>query len=93
MLDAAQGQPCVLCQFDHIENDITTVPAHLPGSIYGMPAGMGEKTHDWLVGHVCDPHHAYLDSEKGRRNIQIRMLALCLTLQRLFEQGVIVVKS
>lgn len=82
LLDAAKDQSCVLCRC----NNGTTVPAHLPGAYYGMPAGTGEKTHDWLVAHLCYDCHEKMDSQ-WRRDTQIRMKALCLTLDRLFQQG------
>jgi hypothetical protein len=86
LLNAAEGQPCVLCE----RNDGTTIPAHLPGAFYGMAAGTGQKTHDWLVAHVCHVCHNNLDTVM-RRNADVRLRALCLTLQRLFDQGVLTV--
>lgn len=93
--DAAKGQACVLCEHWYSRHrrvgpDETVVACHLPGSEYGMAAGMGQKTHDWLAAHLCDDHHRMMDG-KWRRAVPTRMLALCLTLDRLFEQGVIVV--
>lgn len=87
LLDAADGQACVLCG----RQDGTIVPAHLPGSRYGMPAGTSQKTHDWLAAHLCHHCHHEIDGI-GRQNFQLRMRALCLTLERLFAEGVIVVK-
>lgn len=90
LLHAAKGEPCVLCG----KNTGTTVPAHLPGSFYGMAAGTGEKTHDWLVAHLCGPDnngpgcHDKMDSE-WRKDAQIRMKALCLTLEQLFANRII----
>lgn len=83
LLDAARGQSCVLC--GQIE---TVVPAHLPGSFYRMPAGTGQKTHDWLVAHLCHDCHTLMDTD-WRKDAQVRMMALCLTLDRLFEDGVL----
>jgi hypothetical protein len=71
--------------------DDTTVPAHLPGAFYRMPAGIGGKTHDWLVGHLCVDCHRNMDTV-WRKDAQMRMIALCCTLERLFEDGVLVVK-
>ena len=88
LLDAAKGQLCVLCEREKKKD--TVVPAHLPGSFYGMPAGTSQKTHDWLVAHLCDACHHAMDNE-CRKDAQIRMKALCLTLERLFEQGVLTV--
>lgn len=84
LLDAARDQPCVFCGSTE-----TTIPAHLPGSFYRMPAGTGQKTHDWLVAHLCHEHHEQMDSE-WRKDGRIRMMALCLTLERLFDDGVLV---
>lgn len=88
--DAARGRPCVLCEHDLVDCTETTVLAHLPGAFYAMPAGWGEKTHDWLGAHLCSDHHERMDNE-WRRNPHMRLMALCLTLQRLFAEGVIVV--
>lgn len=92
LLDQARGRPCVLCEHDslNVGDVMETVPAHLPGSFYGMPAGTGQKTHDWLVAHLCDRHHTEMDTT-WRKDPQMRMLALCLTLERLFAEGVLVV--
>lgn len=87
LLDQAAGRPCVLCDGDNCR---TTVPAHLPGSFYRMPAGTGQKTHDWLVAHLCHEHHELMDGP-WRRNPHMRLMALCLTLQRLFDEEMIVV--
>ena len=86
--EAARGQSCVLCW----DSRGTTVLAHLPGSFYGMPAGIGQKTHDWLGAHLCHDCHALMDSE-WRKDPQIRMKALCLTLERLFDEGVLTVSE
>lgn len=85
LLDAARGQSCVLCE----TNDGTIVPAHLPGSFYRMPAG-SIKTHDWLVAHLCYDCHIKMDSI-WRKDAQMRMMALCLTLERLFNDGVLTI--
>lgn len=85
--EAARDVPCVLCN----RNDGTVVLAHLPGSFYGMPAGMGQKTHDWLGAHLCHDCHAEIDSTH-RRDAEIRMMALCRTLERLFNDGTLTVR-
>ena len=87
LLDAARDSDCVLCS----ANDGTTVPAHLPGSFYRMPAGTAQKTHDWLVAHLCSRCHDMMDTH-WRKDSTMRMMALCLTLERLFERGVIAVE-
>lgn len=88
LLRAAQGQSCVLCG----TVDGTVVPAHLPGSLYRMPAGTGQKTHDWLVAHLCHEHHTQMDTT-WRTDCQMRMMALCLTLERLFSDGILTVNK
>lgn len=70
--------------------DETVVLAHLPGSFYGMAAGVGQKTHDWLGAHLCYGCHQLMDTVH-RKDAEIRMKALCLTLERLFDEGVITV--
>lgn len=63
---------------------------HLPHNEWGMGAGTGQKTHDWLGGHLCHAHHDYADGD-GRNDHAWRAMALCLTLQRLFDRGVLIV--
>ena len=81
---AARGQACVLCD----RQDDTVVLAHLPGSFYGMPAGIGQKTHDWLAAHLCHRCHNSCDTV-SRMDSAMRMMVLCKTLERLFNDGVI----
>jgi len=81
---AAKDQPCVWCGAE----DGTVVLAHLPGSYYRMGAGTAQKTHDWLGAHLCQKCHEYADGD-GRKDAAFRMAVLCLTLERLFEQGVL----
>jgi hypothetical protein len=51
-----------------------------------MAAGWGLKTHDWLTAHLC--HHCHYEIDGiGRQDFQLRMRALCLTLERLFAEG------
>ena len=79
----------MLCRRD--DRRKTVVTSHLPGAFYGMQAGTGQKTHDWLAAHLCHGCHLFMDGE-GRMDAQLRMKALCLTLQRLFDQGIITVR-
>ena len=67
------------------------MPCHLPHNAYGFPAGMGQKTHDWLQADCCLVCHYKLDEGEWRNDIEIRMKALCLTIQRRFDEGVIVI--
>lgn len=80
----AEGWPCVICGV----NDETVVACHLPHTGYGMPAGTGGKTHDWLTAHCCRKCHDKLDSGEWRNDYQIRMKAFCATLQRAFDAQV-----
>jgi len=57
-----------------------------------MGAGTGQKTHDWLVAHLCHACHEQMDSD-WRKDAQIRMKAMCLTLERLFNDGVLEVNK
>ncbi len=82
---AAEGQSCVWCGAE----DGTVVLAHLPSWIYGQGSGVGQKTHDWLGGHLCAICHKQFDEGPYRTDTDARMKALCLTLERLFEQGVL----
>lgn len=87
LLDAAEGRACVLCG----RQDETVVAAHLPGVGYNMPAGTSQKIHDWLAAHLCYHCHYEVDGI-GRQDFQLRMRALCLTLERLFDEGVLIVR-
>lgn len=87
LLAAARGRSCVLCG----GNDFTTVAAHLPAATYGQTAGTGQKTHDWLVAHLCSECHSLMDSE-WRCDSQVRMIALTKTLERLFDDEILIVR-
>ncbi len=80
---AAKDQSCVLCGNDE---EGRVILAHLPSQSYGMTAGCAQKTHDWLGAHLCDRCHAYVDGP-GRKDTDLRMMALCRTLERLFDSG------
>lgn len=80
---AARDRSCVLCQ----AKDGTIVPAHLPGAFYGMPGG-SIKVHDWLMAHLCFECHENMDTI-WRKDAQVRLRALCLTLERLFNEGIV----
>lgn len=57
-----------------------------------MPAGTGQKTHDWLGAHLCYSCHQLADTVY-RKDAEFRMKALCLTLERLFEEGILQVRK
>lgn len=82
---AGHGKTCVLC------GDGISMPCHLPHGAIGFPAGVGQKIHDWLAADCCDRCHYKLDHGEWRNDHQIRMKAHCLTLQRRFDEGVIVI--
>lgn len=67
------------------------MPCHLPHNAIGFPAGMGQKTHDWLQGDCCNLCHYKLDEGEWRNDHEMRMKALALTIQRRFDEGVIVI--
>lgn len=51
---------------------------------------MSAKTHDWLAAHLCLDCHTKMDGV-WRSDDQVRMIALCKTLERLFDEGVLTV--
>lgn len=81
---AGHQKPCVLCGGPR-----PSMPCHLPHNVIGFPAGMGQKTHDWLTADCCDDCHARLDRGDWRNDHGVRMRAFCLTLQRRFDEGVL----
>ena len=84
-LDGARGQACVICEKD----DGTVVACHLPSWGIGIGTGMGQKAPDWLVADCCSACHHKLDHGEWRRDYQVRMRALCLTMKRRIEQGLL----
>lgn len=83
---AAHGKTCVLCDLEQ-----SSMPCHLPHNGIGFPAGTGQKVHDWLTGDCCTDCHFKLDHGEWRNDHQMRMKALTLTLQRRFDEGLLVV--
>lgn len=81
----AAGETCVLC------GKPGAMACHLPHAVIGFPAGMGQKTHDWLVGDCCMDCHAKLDQGEWRNDHGIRMKALARTIERRLAQGLLVV--
>lgn len=82
---ASHGKRCVLCEVG------ISMPCHLPHAAIGMAAGTGQKTHDWLVADCCDECHYKLDHGEWRNDHQVRHKAHALTLQRRFDEGVLLV--
>lgn len=94
LLKAARDQPCVLCG-----STGTTIAAHANWQEFGK--GMGLKAHDWATAHLCHICHDIIDGRTiGRRwdttpdreRREIWMRAWIKTIERLFEQGIVVVK-
>jgi hypothetical protein len=56
-----------------------------------MPAGTGQKTHDWLGGHLGQRCHDYADGPEGRNDHAWRAKAFALTIQRLFDRGLLTI--
>lgn len=88
LLDAAKGQPCVICG-----DDRTTVAAHYSG-LYAdrLGKGVGQKSGDIFAAHLCALHHAeldqYINGNTDARALRF-FLAVFETQKRLFEQGVL----
>ena len=66
---------------------------HLPHSEWGFQAGTGQKTHDWLGAHLCHDHHDYCDGPEGRNDHAWRAMVFALTIQRLIDRGVLVIRG
>lgn len=83
---AGHGKTCVLCELGQ-----SSMPCHLPHSAIGCAAGTGQRTHDWLTGDCCTECHFKLDHGEWRNDFQMRMKALALTIQRRFDEGMILI--
>ncbi len=86
-LDAANFQSCVICE----ESDGTVVSCHLP-LMGAAPAGTGQKCSDIISVHCCRKCHVYLDGE-GRKDYHVRLMAICRTLIRNVDDGLLVVNG
>lgn len=84
--EAPRFEQCVMC-----EAEPCIGVAHLPHELWGMGAGTAQKTHDWCGGHLGQRCHDYADGPEGRNDHAWRAKALCLTLQRLFDRGVLTI--
>lgn len=88
--DGARDEACVMCGWDQPGEVVT---AHLPGSDYGLPAGVAEKCDDWGSAYLCcrpGGCHQYADGE-GRRDYKWRLTALCRTTRRRIEQKLLLI--
>jgi hypothetical protein len=88
LLDAAEGQACVLCGTKD-----TTVSAHANAVEYGK--GTSTKADDCLVAWLCAEHHRQIDDNsplsKEERWEQWHR-AFARTVVQWFKQGIVVVK-
>lgn len=86
LLDAPRHENCVVAG--------CFAPAvgvcHLPHNLWGFPAGIGQKTHDWLGAHLCHEHHGYCDGD-GRNDHAWRAMVFARTIERLIARGVLVI--
>ena len=86
LLDAARGEPCVLC------GDIgTTVSCHANSVALGK--GTGIKVPDYYVAWLCDFHHGMVDGRYGRltkeEKFDLWVKAYLLTVGRWFTRGTV----
>jgi len=98
LLKAARDESCVRCG-----STVCVVGAHYTGArrlAYG--GGYGIKVHDFLIAHLCQQCHEYLDRlfrEAGENKERLWehseefLHLIAITLIRLFARGVIVVKG
>ncbi len=86
---AAAGESCVLCGIQ----DGTIVLCHLPLNAWGFGSGKALKCPDWLGAHLCHRCHSDVDSEKFRRDAELRGKVLAATLARLFDNGTLQIKG
>lgn len=92
--DAAEGESCVRCG-----SMKGVVGAHYTGArrlAYG--GGYGIKVHDFLIAHLCEECHRWMDSlSRDKRKLwehsEEFLHLIALTLARLFARGVLVVRS
>lgn len=90
LLDAAKGQPCVICG-----DAQTTVACHANSVALGK--GTGIKVPDFYVAFLCARHHAMAD---GRIKLELPYAspfelwtwAYLKTVKRWFETGVVQVQ-
>ena len=89
LLDSAKGQQCVTCG-----STGTTVAAHANSVALGK--GVGIKAPDYFTVHFCLECHALYDGRIGKlthgEKEYMWLLAYVRTVQRWFEQEIVVVK-
>jgi hypothetical protein len=83
--EAARNESCVMCENDE---EGKVILAHLPY----RNSGTGLKCSDFIGAHLCFDCHDYADSAEGRMAFEWRYLALTRTLERLFQNGTLIVK-
>ncbi len=84
--EAGRDFDCVFCPGKPVHSG-----AHLPHHAVGFPGGKAYKCPDWLLADLCIDCHEKMDGEEWRNDHQMRMKALCLTIERRYHQGVIVI--
>jgi len=89
LLDAAEGQPCVLCG-----SVGTTVSAHVNSVALGK--GTGIKAPDYYAVHLCQVCHDLYDGRRGKltkkEKEDLWTTAFIRTVARWFTSGLIQVK-
>ena len=86
MREGARGTLCVLCKCQP-----THSCAHLPTKQIGFMSGWATKCPDWLIGDICIECHQRMDYGDWRNDVEIRWKAHALTIQRRFDQGILIV--
>lgn len=93
--DAARDQDCIRCR----AKDGTVVGAHYTGARRGAyGGGLGRKVHDLVMAHLCYKCHQEMDqlsrksTDKWLHSEEFQHLVI-LTILRLYEQGIFLVKG
>jgi len=90
ILQAAEGEPCVLCG-----KTGTTIAAHANSVALGK--GKGIKVPDYYIAFVCDTHHKQIDGVLPLdlaypTRFDCWLWAFAKTIRVLFDRGIIGVK-
>lgn len=67
--------------------------AHLPTGEIGFGGGVALKCPDYLIADACQPCHFKLDHGEWRRDLGMRWKFHILTMQRRFDQGILIVRG